>query len=139
MDPNFNSEMENVINLCLKNTVGDDRMTLMTKRSFMIVATPLLISLTLYMFLRENVSPQKRIYNNCLTKMSQGECLIMHNAPNLPPNVKQIFISGYGSMDADIYRNLRNQGPQMCQTILNSCSQSMDTDICKIGKSLYQK
>ena len=80
--------------------------------------------------------PQK-LQHNCLEVMGKGSCVIASTTAYLPPQIKQIFISGYGTLNAETYRRLKGEDIFMCQDIQDSCTQDEESEVCRLGKALY--
>ena len=115
-----------------------DRWMKVRKYGGVLAICGLAIGIGLY-FLVSRPSVPERLRRECRDVMGRGDCLIMHNAAYLPPEVKEIFISGYGTLRADIYRELRGIGIDMCDRILDACQKDFESEVCRLGRALYSK
>lgn len=61
----------------------------------------------------------------------------MDATPDLPLNVNRIFLSGFGELDADIYRKLKKSGIYMCEILKTACLENRSSDQCRLGQALF--
>lgn len=84
--------------------------------------------------------PAEVIYKTCLKKMEDKSCSIM-SGPELnilPDNSKAIMIAGFGEMDIQLYRGLRQNPLYMCENILTACRKDSAESLCRFGSLLYK-
>ena len=81
--------------------------------------------------------PSELIFEGCQRVMSQQGCSIENGPSEFPSRVKQIFVSGYGTVDAENYKKLKALGPKMCESIRASCEADAQSEPCRIGHALY--
>lgn len=78
-----------------------------------------------------------RIYEGCARSMAQMTCSIQSGPKEFSISVKQVFVAGFGSLDADVYRNLKTLGPEMCHFIESECTKDLKSESCRVGRALY--
>ena len=86
-------------------------------------------------------NPAEVIYKTCLKKMEDKTCSIMSGPElNILSNKsKSIMIAGFGEMDIELYRGLRQNPLYMCQNILTACQKDSSESLCRFGSLLSKR
>ena len=112
---------------------------LVTVLVFISLAIVLFFANEQYGFLNKK-TPAEAIYKTCLRKMEDKTCSIM-SGPELnilSDKSKSIMIAGFGEMDIELYRGLRQNPLYMCQNILTACQKDSAESLCRFGSLLYK-
>ncbi len=116
------------------------------KSSFFILIASALICLLGFIFYLQQKKyvdlliwnePSELVFKRCTEAMKNDLCTIMGANSSISDQVKEIYLPKYGPLDANIYRKLLRAGPGMCQLIKESCTEDIQSSVCKLGTSLY--
>ena len=116
-------------------------------KSVLIVVLTLLIILMCFIHFKYRVfdsyflSKNETIYINCRKHMKNNTCSIMAGPETqfLAADAKTVLIAGFGDMNIELYRGLRNNPIFMCEHIKTACSIDSGEEMCRLGTLLYSK
>jgi hypothetical protein len=88
---------------------------------------------------RPQTSPDAvdQVVARCEADLLKGVCRVQQGASTVSDPEQMVFVAGFGAIDAEAYRRLRDAGPSMCQWVREACRRDWSGTDCKAARALH--
>ena len=74
----------------------------------------------------------------CVDAMTRDVCVAQRDAAqSSSPAASQVFVAGFGAINAEAYREIRASGEAMCGLVKDRCTGGWNDSACQTARSLW--
>lgn len=74
----------------------------------------------------------------CVDAMARDVCVAQRDTTqSSSPAASQVFVAGFGAINAEAYREIRASGEAMCSLVKSRCTAGWNESACQTARSLW--